>query len=77
MSALHFDGTPRNGAAHNEGVAASMAERRKERRCPELVGRRARSRLVVLAIEVSIPSALLPTLELGVKGGSCVDPEQA
>ena len=47
MSALHCDGTARRGAAHNEGVAISMAERRKERRYPELVGRRARARLVV------------------------------
>ena len=52
VSALHCDGTARRGAAHNEGVAISMAQRRKERRYPELVGRRARSRLVVLAVEV-------------------------
>ena len=50
--ALHCDGTARRGAAHNEGVAISMAERRKERRYTELVGRRARSRLVGLAVEV-------------------------
>ena len=52
VSALHCDGTARRGAAHNEGVAMSMAERREERRYPELVRRRARSRLVVLAVEV-------------------------
>ena len=52
VSALRCDGTTRRGAAHNEGVAVSMAERQKERRCPELVGRRARSRLVVLVVEV-------------------------
>ena len=46
------DRLPLFRAAHNEGVAISMAERRKERRYPELVGRRARSRLVVLAVEV-------------------------
>ena len=50
VSALHCDGTARRGAAHNEGVAISMAKRRKDRRHPE-VGRRARSRLVVLAVE--------------------------
>ena len=52
VSVLHCDGTARRGAAHNDGVVVSMAERRKERRHPELVGRRARSRLVVLAVEV-------------------------
>ena len=52
VSALHCNGTAKRGAAHNEGVAISMAERRKERRYPELVGRRARARLVVLAVEV-------------------------
>ena len=43
VSALHCSGIARRGAAHNEGVAVSMAERRKERRYPELVGHRARS----------------------------------
>ena len=48
VSALHRDGSARRGAAHNEGVAISVAERRKEQRYPELVGRRVRARLVVL-----------------------------
>ena len=61
MGALHCDCTARRGAAHNEGVAVSMAERRKERRYPQLVGRRTRSRLVVLAVEIG--GRLSPTTQ--------------
>ena len=50
VCALHRDGTPVGRAA--DGVALKAARRRKERRCPELLGRRARAKLVVLAIEV-------------------------
>ena len=81
VSALHCDGSARRGASHNEGVAISMAERRKEQRYPELVGPRARARLVVLAMEVggkwsstnSDSPAVWLTPELGKKGGSCAD----
>ena len=52
VSALYCNGSARRGASHNEGVAISVAERRKEQRYPELVGPRARARLVVLAMEV-------------------------
>ena len=52
VSPLHCDGTARPGAAHIDGVALQVAQRRKERTYPELVGPRTRSRLVVLAGEV-------------------------
>ena len=50
-----------------------MTERRKERKYPKLVWRRARSRLVVLVVSAAFPSALLPTLVSRSEGGSCVD----
>ena len=46
------DGTARRGVAVTDGVALAAARRRKERRYPELVGPGARSRLVVLGVEV-------------------------
>ena len=46
----HCQHTPRR--VHVDGVALATARQRKERRCPELVGRRGRARLVVLAVEV-------------------------
>ena len=52
VSALRGDGSARAGADRRDGVALIAARRRKERRYPELVGRRARARLVVLAVEV-------------------------
>ena len=52
VCALHRDGTPVGRAAETDGVALKAARRRKERRCPELLGRRARAKLVVLAVEV-------------------------
>ena len=48
---MHCDGTPHDGALNRDGVLEA-ARRRKERRCPELVGPRSRARLVVLAVEV-------------------------
>ena len=52
VSALRSDGTAIPRAAHTAGVALEAARRRKERRYPELVGPRARSRLVVFGVEV-------------------------
>ena len=52
VSALRSDGTAIPQAAHTAGVALEAARRRKEGRCPELVGPRARSRLVVFGVEV-------------------------
>ena len=52
VSALRGDGSARAGADRRDGVALIAARRRKERRYPELVGRRARARLVVRAVEV-------------------------
>ena len=52
VSALRSDGTAIPRAAHTAGVALEAARRRTEGRYPELVGPRARSRLVVFAVEV-------------------------
>ena len=52
VSALHSDGTPLRGAATEDGVALRAAVLRKMRRYPELVGPRARARLVVMGVEV-------------------------
>ena len=52
VSVVRGDGSARTGAARRDGVALAAARRAKERRYPELVGRRARARLVVLAVEV-------------------------
>ena len=52
VSVLRSDGTARTRAAHTAGVALEAARRRKEGRYPELVGPRARSRLVVFGVEV-------------------------
>ena len=52
VSVLRGDGSARTGAARRDGVALAAARRAKERRYPELVGRRARARLIVLAVEV-------------------------
>ena len=52
VSTLHCDGSARPGTADNDGAALVAARRRKERTNPELVGRRGRARLVVLAGEV-------------------------
>ena len=54
VSTLHCDGSARPGSAHNDGAALVVARRRKERTYPELVGRRGRARLVVLAGEVGV-----------------------
>ena len=51
VSALHCDGPPTVGARDN-GAALVRVRQRKERIYPELVGRRARAWLVVLAGEV-------------------------
>ena len=51
VCALHRVGAP-GRAAQQDGVVLQSARRRKERTYPELLGRRARSKLVVLAVEV-------------------------
>ena len=52
VSPLHCDGSAHPGSAHRDGTALAVARRREERTYPELVGRRARARLVVLAGEI-------------------------
>ena len=52
VCALHANGSARRGAAHTDGVVLTAARRRKDSTYPELVGRRGRARLVVLAVEV-------------------------
>ena len=52
VCALRRDGNPTRNAADEDGVALRRARHRKERTYPELVGRRARARLVVIAVEV-------------------------
>ena len=49
VSSLHCDGTPHRGAANIDGAVLARARQRKEATFPELVGPRARVRLVVLA----------------------------
>lgn len=52
VCALRRNGTARPRAPDVDGAALTEARRRKERTYPELVGPRARSRLVVLGVEV-------------------------
>ena len=52
VSPSHCDGSARPGAAHTDGAVLALARRRKERTYPELIGRNARARLVVLAGEI-------------------------
>ena len=52
VSALHCDGTPLRRAAVEDGVALTVVALRKSRTYPELVGPRARARLVVMGVEV-------------------------
>ena len=52
VCALYRDGTPVDRAAQQDGVVLQSARRRKERTYPELLGRRARSKLDVLVVEV-------------------------
>ena len=52
VSPLHCDGSARPGAAHTDGAVLALARKRKERTYPELIGRNARARLVVLAGEI-------------------------
>ena len=52
VGVLRGDGSVRRGAADADGVAVVVAQRRKERKYPVLVGLGARSRLVVLGVEV-------------------------
>ena len=52
VCALRRDGRPTTRAAVEDGVRVTRARRRKEATDPELVGRRARTRLVVLGVEV-------------------------
>ena len=49
---LAVDATARPGAAHTDGAVLALARRRKERTYPELIGRNATARLVVLAGEI-------------------------
>ena len=53
VSVLWRDGAPRPSAATTDGVALQAARRRKERTYRELVGPRARAKLVVLVGEVA------------------------
>ena len=52
MCSLHSNGSLHTGSADTDGVIFPRARRRKERRCPELVGPGSRARLVVLALDV-------------------------
>ena len=52
ISTLHCDGSARPGTADTDVAASLAARKKKERTCPELVGR---ARLVVLAREVVGP----------------------
>ena len=52
VSALHCNGTPLRRAAGEDGVALTAAALRKSRTYPELVGPRARARLLVMGVEV-------------------------
>ena len=52
VSPIHCNGSARPGTADIDGIILAQARRRKERTCLELVGRRFRARLVVLAGEV-------------------------
>ena len=52
VCALRRDGNPTRNAADEDGVALRRARHRKERTYPELVGRLARARLVVITVEV-------------------------
>ena len=47
VSSLHCNGTPHRGAANVDGAVLARARQRKETTYPELVGPRARTRLVV------------------------------
>ena len=84
VSALHSDGTPLRRAAAEDGVALTAAALRKSRTYPELVGPRARARLVVMGVEVGgrwAPEtrtflSLLARRERGVSAG-CYSEEQS
>ena len=52
VCALRSDGRPTTRAAVEDGAKVTRARRRKETTYPELVGRHARARLVVLGVEV-------------------------
>ena len=52
VCALRTDGQPTTRAAVEDGAKVTRARRRKEATYAELVGRRARARLVVLGVEV-------------------------
>ena len=52
VCALRSDGRPTTRAAVEDGAKVTRARRRKETTFPELVGRHARARLVVLGVEV-------------------------
>ena len=52
VCALRTDGQPTTRAAVEDGARVTRARRRKEATYPELVGRHARARLVVLGVEV-------------------------
>ena len=51
VCALWRDGNPTNNAANEDGAALRRARQRKVRTYPELVGRHARAKLVVLALK--------------------------
>ena len=52
VSAHHCDGTATPGAAHVDGAALVVAQRRKERAHPELVGPRSRAKLVAMFLRL-------------------------
>ena len=52
VCAHHGDGNPVGREAQQDGVVLQSAHRRKERTYPELLGRQARAKLMVLANEV-------------------------
>ena len=51
VSAIRSNGLPIQNAHARDGIALTRARRRKERTYPELIGDRARSRLIVVGIE--------------------------
>ena len=75
VSPIHAEGTARPGAAQRDGVALVSARRLKERTYPELVGRGARARLVVLPGEVGGPwsGETSNFLRLRAESGVCLE----
>ena len=68
VSTLHNHGTARRRAADEDGVALAVARTTKETRYPELVGPRARARLVVMGVEIGGRWACTTQRSVRVKG---------